>query len=135
MCAPKGLKHVLCLALSGLGICDPDFPGRRFALPWAGVLSPFQGLVFVILFAQGEAARLTHACWPASERARLTLKGSRAVAAGGASRHSETRNPWEGVSSVALAPEGRWSAHARSVLTTLCCGSYDADVEACDVFV
>jgi hypothetical protein len=45
--------------------------------------------------------------------ARLTLKGSRAVATGGASRRSGTRNPWEGVSFVVFAPEGRWTAILR----------------------
>ena len=36
---------------------------------------------------------------------------------------SGTRNPWKWVSSVVLAPEGRWTAHARAVLTTRYCGS------------
>ncbi len=43
----------------------------------------------------------------------MTPKGSRAVATGGASRRSGTRNPWEWVSSVLLAPEGRWTAILR----------------------
>ena len=44
---------------------------------------------------------------------RPTPEGSRAVATGGASRRSGTRNPWEGVFSVLLAPEGRWTAILR----------------------
>ncbi len=30
-------------ALSGLGVCDHDDPGRRFALPWADLFRPLRG--------------------------------------------------------------------------------------------
>ena len=49
MCAPKGLEQVS--------------PKQSAAPPWAGVLSPFQGLFLVNVLTQGEAGRLT---WPLS---------------------------------------------------------------------
>ncbi len=32
-----------CFALSGLGVCDHDYPGRRCALPWADMFEPLRG--------------------------------------------------------------------------------------------
>ncbi len=92
------------------------------------VVSPFQGLVFVIIVTQGGAARLAPlrsalgGCVEAPSGRRVVRletgsavvsfssrrcpPGSRAVATVGAALRSGTRNPWEGVPFIVLAPGG-----------------------------